>query len=73
MGGALMALLNKLQLTEDQEAAVAYYKQCCQAIKDATILHNTQTAKDAVWQRWEAAAQGMIEVGLDPELYSNLN
>ena len=69
----MMALLNKLLLTKDQEAAVAYYRQCCRAIKDATLLNETQTAKDAVWNRWEAAAQGVRDVGLDPELYSSLS
>lgn len=73
VGGILMTLLSKLQLTDDQEAAVAYYKQCCRAIKDATVLNETQTAKDEVWNRWGAAAQKVREAGLDPELYSSLS
>ena len=68
-----MPLLKHLEPNEDQAEAVRTLRLCCRALKDATLVHETQVAKGEVWRRWEEAAAAVRDVGLDPLLYSDIS
>lgn len=67
-----MALLDNLTVTQNQADAVYAFEQACKAMRDATVVHTSQTAPDWKWKLWFEAAEGVREVGLDPLDYANV-
>lgn len=69
----MMALLNRLTLTNEQRIAVSEWKQSQRRVSDASGPLGKRELPAGLWQEWNDSMQGVYDAGLDPQDYLRSN